>query len=57
MADSIYVHRHSTIPALKRHFLHAARLKIILPGKKLAQLFEAPLPGDLQRVLDELRNG
>ena len=55
VADSIYGHRHSTIPTLKRHFLHAQRLKIILPGKRLAQLFEAPLPADLQRVLDELR--
>jgi len=43
------------VPSLKRHFLHAYKLKIILPGKRLAQVFEAPLPGDLQRVLDELR--
>ena len=57
VADSIYGHIHSTIPALKRHFLHAARLKIVLPGQKLAQLFEAPLPKDLQRVLDGLMNG
>ena len=55
VADPIYGHRHSTIPTLKRHFLHAARLKIILPGQKLAQLFEAPLPGDLQKVLEGLR--
>ncbi len=55
VADSIYGHRHSTLPALKRHFLHAARLKIILPGEKLAQVFEAPLPQDLQRALDGLR--
>jgi 23S rRNA pseudouridine1911/1915/1917 synthase len=55
VADSIYGHRHSTIPALKRHFLHAARLKIVLPGKKLAQRFEAPLPVELQKVLDGLR--
>ncbi|MGC1376303.1 MAG: RluA family pseudouridine synthase [Anaerolineales bacterium] len=57
VADPIYGHIHSTIPALKRHFLHAARLKIILPGQKLAQLFEAPLPGELEMVLDKLRNG
>lgn len=57
VADSIYGHRHSTIPTLKRHFLHAHQLKIILPGKKLPQTFEAPLPDDLQRVLEQLRYG
>jgi 23S rRNA pseudouridine1911/1915/1917 synthase len=55
VADSIYGHRHSTVPTLKRHFLHAHQLKIILPGKKVAQTFEAPLPDDLQRVLELLR--
>jgi 23S rRNA pseudouridine1911/1915/1917 synthase len=55
VADSIYGHRHSTVPGLKRHFLHAYKLKIILPGKKLAQVFEAPLPEELERVLNELR--
>lgn len=54
VADSIYGHRHATVN-LKRHFLHAYQLKIILPGKKLAQVFEAPLPEDLERVLEMLR--
>jgi hypothetical protein len=31
-------------------------LKIILPGEKQARIFEAPLPVELERVLDELRN-
>ncbi len=57
VSDPIYGHRHSTIPSLKRQFLHAHQLKIILPGKKLAQTFEAPLPDDLQQVLDALRAG
>jgi len=41
---------------LDRHFLHAARLKIALPGEKKPRQFEAPLPEDLEAVLVELRN-
>ena len=44
-------------PSLKidRHFLHAYRLKVILPGEKEPRLFEAPLPEELQHVLDSVR--
>ena len=54
VADSIYGHRHPTLD-LQRHFLHAARLKIVLPGETLPQVFEAPLPVELARILDVLR--
>lgn len=54
VGDKIYGHRKQSIE-LDRHFLHAARLKIILPGGKKAQTFEAPLPDELQEVLDALR--
>ncbi|MCY4091148.1 MAG: RluA family pseudouridine synthase [Caldilineaceae bacterium] len=40
--------------ALERPFLHAIRLGIRLPGTEEQRLFEAPLPGDLRRVLDRL---
>ncbi len=40
--------------ALKRPFLHAFRLGIRLPGTEEQRVFEAPLPADLQRVLDTL---
>ena len=53
VADSLYGHRHSTLP-LDRHFLHAARLTITLPGETKPKTFEAPLPDDLQAVLDLL---
>lgn len=52
--DTVYGHRHSTID-LARQFLHAARLTILLPGEVKPRTFEAPLPNDLERVLDELR--
>jgi hypothetical protein len=35
--------------------LHAAKLKIILPGENQPLTFEAPLPGELQAILDSLR--
>lgn len=55
VADSVYGHKKSSVN-LDRHFLHAARLKIRLPGETEARTFEAALPEDLARVLDELRS-
>ncbi len=52
--DTIYGRQHSTIP-VKRHFLHAARLTIRLPGEKTPRTFEASLPEELNTVLDGLR--
>ncbi len=52
--DVVYGRRKPTVP-LERHFLHALRLKITLPGEAQPRLFEAPLPLDLQAVLDQLR--
>jgi 23S rRNA pseudouridine1911/1915/1917 synthase len=53
VGDEIYGRKKSTI-GINRHFLHAYRLKIILPGEKEARIFEAPLPDDLTKVLDEM---
>lgn len=53
--DTTYGRRHPSIP-LERHFLHASQLSIRLPGKKVATTFEAPLPGELRQVLDQLRD-
>jgi 23S rRNA pseudouridine1911/1915/1917 synthase len=55
VADTLYGHRHSSVPGLERHFLHAARLTILLPGEKQPRTFEAPLPDDLQAALLQLR--
>jgi 23S rRNA pseudouridine1911/1915/1917 synthase len=53
--DTVYGHRNATIP-LKRQFLHAAGLMIVLPGETARRTFEAPLPQELQQVLEQLRN-
>lgn len=53
--DTVYGRRHSTIAA-DRHFLHAARLTIQLPGEETTRTFEAPLPDELEQVLIYLRS-
>lgn len=52
--DTVYGRRHSSIP-INRHFLHAARLTIRIPGENEARTFEAPLPEELDHVLADLR--
>jgi 23S rRNA pseudouridine1911/1915/1917 synthase len=54
VGDKVYGHRKQSIE-IDRHFLHAARLKIVLPGEDQPRTFEAPLPNELQEVLDTLR--
>jgi 23S rRNA pseudouridine1911/1915/1917 synthase len=53
-ADLVYGHRKASVD-LDRHFLHAARITLVLPGEKAPRTFEAPLPPDLENVLTELR--
>jgi len=53
VADTIYGYRKPSL-SLNRHFLHAMRLTVILPGESVARTFEAPLPDDLTNVLEKL---
>ena len=53
VGDVLYGRRKQSIE-LNRHFLHAYRLTILLPGHKEPMTFEAPLPDELQVVLDNL---
>lgn len=53
--DTIYGRRRPSLP-LDRHFLHAARLKITLPGEESPRIFEAPLPEELENILTRLRS-
>ncbi|HEX6306179.1 MAG TPA: RluA family pseudouridine synthase [Anaerolineales bacterium] len=53
VGDRVYGRRHPSLP-LGRHFLHAFSLAIRLPGEEDATTFEAPLPEELEKVLDEL---
>ena len=55
VGDEVYGRKTSTIK-MKRHFLHAYRLNIILPNEKEPRSFEAPLPEELETVLNTLRS-
>ena len=55
VGDTVYGKRHSTLE-LDRHFLHAYKLKITLPGEKQPRQFEVGLPRELQNALEEVRN-
>jgi 23S rRNA pseudouridine1911/1915/1917 synthase len=55
VGDTLYGHRHPTVP-IKRHFLHAARLKVQLPGEDEERTFEAPLPTELEDALRWVRD-
>lgn len=52
--DKVYGHRVATVP-INRHFLHAYRLSITLPGETSPRTFMAPLPAELEQVLTNLR--
>ena len=54
VGDEVYGRKSQGIQ-LDRHFLHAYRLSIVLPNEKTPMEFEAPLPEELQQVLDNLR--
>jgi 23S rRNA pseudouridine1911/1915/1917 synthase len=54
VGDEIYGFRKSSL-ILGRHFLHASRLTIVLPGEDNPRTFEAPMPDELVRVLQSLR--
>ncbi|MFN8400871.1 MAG: RluA family pseudouridine synthase [Anaerolineales bacterium] len=54
VGDSVYGKRTPTV-TIDRHFLHAAKLKIILPGEKQPRTFEAELPEELKNVLEEVK--
>ncbi len=53
--DRIYGRRKNTIET-DRFFLHAHRLAIILPEEKTEREFVAPLPADLENLLEQLRS-
>ena len=53
--DRIYGRRKKTIET-DRFFLHAHRLAIILPEEKTEREFVAPLPANLENLLEQLRS-
>jgi 23S rRNA pseudouridine1911/1915/1917 synthase len=54
VGDTVYGRTHPSLD-IQRHFLHAAKLTILLPGDKTPRSFEAPLPDELNTLLDSIR--
>lgn len=55
VGDRLYGYRHLSVE-IPRQFLHAARLTITLRGEIHPREFFAPLPPELERVLEQLRS-
>jgi 23S rRNA pseudouridine1911/1915/1917 synthase len=55
VGDGVYGRKKLSLD-IDRHFLHAYRLNIILPGEKQPSVFKAPLPDELEQILTSLRN-
>lgn len=54
VGDRIYGRRKSSIQ-INRHFLHASKITIKIPGMSEVMTFQAPLAEDLEEVLESLR--
>lgn len=54
VGDSIYGKKSITVE-INRHFLHAAKLSIVLPNETKPHVFEAELPDELKYVLEDVR--
>ncbi len=52
VGDTLYGFRRQRLP-LKRHFLHAHTLRFRLPARGVEKEFVAPLPAELQKILDQ----
>jgi len=55
VGDRVYGRKKPSLE-IGRHFLHAFRLRIQLPGEKEHRTFEAQLPKALLEVIEEVRN-
>ena len=55
VGDRVYGRKKLSLE-ISRHFLHAFRLRILLPGEKEPRTFEAQLPKALLEVIEEVRN-
>ncbi len=54
VGDKIYGRKRPSLE-LDRHFLHAYKLKLTLPGENEPRVFEAPLSPELQLILESLK--
>lgn len=55
VGDSVYGFRKATLP-VKRQMLHAYQIEVTLPGEVQPRFFIAPLPEDMNQILQTLRS-
>jgi len=53
VGDTMYGRKHPSI-AMKRHFLYAAQMEIVLPRETRPRKFVAPLPDELEQTISGL---
>ena len=51
VGDKIYGRRKPSLP-INRHFLHAYKLMITIPGEEAPHLFTADIPGELTKIIE-----
>lgn len=54
VGDVVYGKKKATLE-IERHFLHAHRITIVLPGDSEKRTFSAQLPEELQKIIDGLK--
>ena len=57
VGDAVYLRGARRVPAFARQALHAAALELIHPRSGKPRSWSAPLPGDMARLVEELRHG
>jgi 23S rRNA pseudouridine1911/1915/1917 synthase len=55
VGDRVYGRKKPSLE-IERHFLHAFQLKVVLLGEDKPSVFNAPLPTDLQQILEGLKS-
>ncbi len=55
VGDRVYGHRKQHL-IVERQMLHAYQIEFILPGETSPRIFQAPIPEDMQRLLQQLRH-
>ncbi len=55
VGDKVYGYKKSSLP-IKRHFLHARDIEVVLLGEKEPRKFTAPLPEELNNLLETLES-
>ena len=54
VGDQVYGHKKRSLEA-KRQMLHAYQIQIIIPGDTTPRIFQAPIPDDMDQIINKLK--